>query len=290
MASVSFGMTKPKHRSASRKPKKALPSAKNVEQKAVGERLREYRNSHSLTQGQLGDRWGLSAQTISDWETGAVFPSVENLRRIVDSERSLSHGHSTLSVHWLLFGEGARDPLAPDVGAELTVALATYLRSQMPDFAESELAADLEDAELGRRALRFLAETIEDEAYKLSELSVERAREHGQAVDAVVAVRSAISRSIAMHGTLDSPAARSELEQTLVSGVTMVRGSSLDPYVAWGIADAREELGASLRLLGRPDDLSYEEDVDRALKMSAFIECGDFQPPIAMPAKRPRLR
>ena len=46
--------------------------------------LRDLRKSRNLTQDELGDIIGVSAQTIYKYENGVTFPPVENLEKLLD--------------------------------------------------------------------------------------------------------------------------------------------------------------------------------------------------------------
>ena len=50
-----------------------------VEPKATGKRIKELRKSKGLTAEQLAEKLYRSTKTISSWETGARFPSIDNL-------------------------------------------------------------------------------------------------------------------------------------------------------------------------------------------------------------------
>lgn len=45
-------------------------------------RLRDYRTSNGLTQHELGEKLGVSAETIYRWENGKRAPSLAGLQRI----------------------------------------------------------------------------------------------------------------------------------------------------------------------------------------------------------------
>ena len=69
-----------------------------MDQKKIGNFLRELRKEKNLTQEQVADRLGVSGRTISRWETGAYMPDISlivdiaemydvDVRDIIDGER-----------------------------------------------------------------------------------------------------------------------------------------------------------------------------------------------------------
>ena len=69
-----------------------------MDQKKIGNFLRELRKSNNLTQKQVAEKLGVSGRTISRWETGAYMPDISMLvdiaemydvdvREIIDGER-----------------------------------------------------------------------------------------------------------------------------------------------------------------------------------------------------------
>lgn len=49
-----------------------------------GERVKELRINQSWTQQELGNRLGVSKQSVSNWENGNIMPSIELLCRLAD--------------------------------------------------------------------------------------------------------------------------------------------------------------------------------------------------------------
>lgn len=48
----------------------------------VGEKIQLYRKQFGLSQEELGQKLSVSRQTISLWEKGQTFPSIDNLIRL----------------------------------------------------------------------------------------------------------------------------------------------------------------------------------------------------------------
>lgn len=48
----------------------------------IGERIQQYRKNLGLSQEELGARLHLSRQTVSLWEKGQTFPTIDNLIRL----------------------------------------------------------------------------------------------------------------------------------------------------------------------------------------------------------------
>lgn len=67
----------------------------------VGERIREARRQQNMTQGELGERVGLSTAAISEIERGVVRTSLSNLERLA---RALG-----VSLEHLLRDDGGTD-------------------------------------------------------------------------------------------------------------------------------------------------------------------------------------
>lgn len=49
----------------------------------IGNTIRALRKSKRLSQGELGEKLGYSARTISDWENGNTEPNITAIRAIV---------------------------------------------------------------------------------------------------------------------------------------------------------------------------------------------------------------
>ena len=55
-----------------------------MDQKKIGSFLRELRKEHGITQEQFAEKLGVSARTISRWETGSNMPDISLLSEIAD--------------------------------------------------------------------------------------------------------------------------------------------------------------------------------------------------------------
>ena len=55
-----------------------------MDQKKTGSFLRELRKEHGITQEQFAEKLGVSARTISRWETGNNMPDISLLSEIAD--------------------------------------------------------------------------------------------------------------------------------------------------------------------------------------------------------------
>ena len=58
-----------------------------MDQKKIGNFLRELRKNRGFTQEQAAEKLGISSRTISRWETGAYMPDISMLIDIADGER-----------------------------------------------------------------------------------------------------------------------------------------------------------------------------------------------------------
>jgi DNA-binding XRE family transcriptional regulator len=63
----------------------------------VGDRIRAYRQRHSLTRTQFGDLVGVRRATIGDWESGRVAPTPENA---VQLDEVLANDPRPKSSYW----------------------------------------------------------------------------------------------------------------------------------------------------------------------------------------------
>ena len=55
-----------------------------MDQKKIGSFLRELRKEQGITQEQFAEKLGVSARTISRWETGNNMPDISLLSEIAD--------------------------------------------------------------------------------------------------------------------------------------------------------------------------------------------------------------
>lgn len=51
----------------------------------TGERIKQARKRAGLTQKQLGEKLGITFQSVAQWETGKRIPKVESLQKIADA-------------------------------------------------------------------------------------------------------------------------------------------------------------------------------------------------------------
>lgn len=51
----------------------------------VGEKIKSARKKAGLTQKQLGERLGITFQSVAQWETGKRIPKIETLQKIADA-------------------------------------------------------------------------------------------------------------------------------------------------------------------------------------------------------------
>lgn len=59
-----------------------IGSEKGGEPMLIGQKIREYRKSHGMSQEELGQKLMLSRQTISQWEKEQTVPTIDNLLRL----------------------------------------------------------------------------------------------------------------------------------------------------------------------------------------------------------------
>jgi transcriptional regulator with XRE-family HTH domain len=66
----------------------------------IGEHIAHYRKKAGLTQEQLAEKMGITAQAVSKWENGLTCPDLDSVARLADflgvSVEQLIHGDSAL--------------------------------------------------------------------------------------------------------------------------------------------------------------------------------------------------
>lgn len=72
----------------------------DTKREAIGERIAEVRKGLGWKQPQFGDYIGVSKQSVSGYERGEVFPTIEALTKIAQV--------GGVSLDWLLLGKGPR--------------------------------------------------------------------------------------------------------------------------------------------------------------------------------------
>ena len=107
----------------------------------VGQRIAQKRKELSLSQEALGDRLGVSRQSIYKWESDSALPEVEKLITLAKL--------FGVSVGWLL---GVEEAAAPETGGELTEAQLKMVE----EIADRYIAAQPKPAPQ-RKWLRILA-------------------------------------------------------------------------------------------------------------------------------------
>jgi len=95
----------------------------NGSQSSLGDRIRAARESARLSQQAIADHFGVSAQAVSQWETGSTRPGTA---RIATLARLLG-----VHLEWLLDGQGSQaasgDPAERGAAATTTVPVIDYV-------------------------------------------------------------------------------------------------------------------------------------------------------------------
>ena len=107
--------------------------------KAIGERLRAFREEHGLSQGDVAERTNIARETINRYEAGTSVPTLTNagvLARFMD-----------VMVDWLMFGDGGTDATLRD-----RLLFNRFLATQELDAADRRSAMDLLDAFIANAA------------------------------------------------------------------------------------------------------------------------------------------
>ncbi|MDW3204603.1 MAG: helix-turn-helix domain-containing protein [Alphaproteobacteria bacterium] len=104
----------------------------------IGDRIKQARESAGLNQAQLAKLCRVSAQAVSQWESGATSPKGENIGHLI---RALK-----VRAEWLTLGIGPRDP-DPNNGDDATKTYAlrvTYVLMTTLSRFENGLRFDIE--------------------------------------------------------------------------------------------------------------------------------------------------
>lgn len=102
----------------------------------LGLHIRAARDAAHLTQKALGDKLGVTVQTVSDWENGRHPPSCENLRNITDA---CSVSSSFLLSERLHKREGGLEALGEHLAAVLGSRRAEDLLEMPPGRLKREV-------------------------------------------------------------------------------------------------------------------------------------------------------
>lgn len=148
------------------------------------EKLAAVRQERGMTQKQLADRLGVTAQAVSKWETGSSLPDLEMLRRMVQMLEC--------SADFLLEHEVSGDSRVDMMLMERTAEI------------EKAICRDVLVIEVGRDLIPMLAEGNSDNYQVIHNLRVRLAREWGISVP-IIRLMDQISLepdeySILLHG------------------------------------------------------------------------------------------
>ena len=114
----------------------------------VGQRITQKRKELGLSQEGLGERLGVSRQTVYKWESDAALPEIEKL---VNLSREFS-----VSIDWLLGQGDEAKELTPEQLRMVEEIVGRYLAAQpRPEPAAQEIDPE-EESETGRLGVRWL--------------------------------------------------------------------------------------------------------------------------------------
>lgn len=101
---------------------------KGLDQKKTGSFLRELRKEHGITQEQFAEKLGVSARTISRWETGSNMPDISLLSEIAD--------YYDVGIPEIIAGERKSDGMNEEV-KEVADAMSDYAGEEKEKLVKS---------------------------------------------------------------------------------------------------------------------------------------------------------
>lgn len=99
-----------------------------MDQKKIGSFLRELRKEHGITQEQFAEKLGVSARTISRWETGSNMPDISLLSEIAD--------YYDVGIPEIIAGERKSDGMNEEV-KEVADAMSDYAGEEKAKLVKS---------------------------------------------------------------------------------------------------------------------------------------------------------
>ena len=99
-----------------------------MDQKKTGSFLRELRKEHGITQEQFAEKLGVSARTISRWETGSNMPDISLLSEIAD--------YYDVGIPEIIAGERKSDGMNEEV-KEVADAMSDYAGEEKAKLVKS---------------------------------------------------------------------------------------------------------------------------------------------------------
>ena len=99
-----------------------------MDQKKTGSFLRELRKEHGITQEQFAEKLGVSARTISRWETGNNMPDISLLSEIAD--------YYDVGIPEIIAGERKSDGMNEEV-KEVADAMSDYAGEEKAKLVKS---------------------------------------------------------------------------------------------------------------------------------------------------------
>ncbi|MBO5564201.1 MAG: helix-turn-helix domain-containing protein [Lachnospiraceae bacterium] len=99
-----------------------------MDQKKIGSFLRELRREQAITQEQFAEKLGVSARTVSRWETGSNMPDISLLTEIAD--------FYAVSIPEIIAGERKSDKMKEEV-KEVAEAMSDYAGAEKAKLVKS---------------------------------------------------------------------------------------------------------------------------------------------------------
>ena len=99
-----------------------------MDQKRIGNFLKELRREQSITQEQFAEKLGVSARTVSRWETGSNMPDISLLTEIAD--------YYEVSIPEIIAGERKSDKMNEEV-KEVAEAMSDYAGAEKVKLVKS---------------------------------------------------------------------------------------------------------------------------------------------------------
>ncbi len=96
---------------------------KNILNKKIGKRLRDYRESLGITQEQVAEILGKGRDAVAKIENGSISLTFTNASRLAE--------HFNFSLDWLLFGLGTRERFEKEIPAPVTAMINHILTDEL---------------------------------------------------------------------------------------------------------------------------------------------------------------
>ena len=106
----------------------------------IGKFLKDLRKEHDMTQGQLGERIGVTNKTVSRWETGNYMPPIESMKLLSDIYQ--------ISINEILAGERLNDVDYKEVAEDNISVVLEQMEESKKKFENKDISAIITGIEI----------------------------------------------------------------------------------------------------------------------------------------------